>query len=104
MTLYEHIMCDVMAITKRRNTSRVAVRTHIGFTALLTKAHSRGRKRLIGRFLNAAKHNGTNERDSDCPNACKDEGSYKQPSLCLRNGSIRISRNGLYSHCLKRRM
>jgi hypothetical protein len=74
-----------------------------GHSALLTKAHSRSRKRLIGRLLNTAEHNGTNDRDGNCPNAGKDEGSHDRPSLCLRNGSIKISRKGPYSHCPKRR-
>jgi hypothetical protein len=47
-------------------------------------------KTLIGRLLNTTEHNGTNDCDGDCPNACKDEGSHDRPSLCLRNGSIRI--------------
>src|SRR5262249_12425827 len=75
-----------------------------GLTALVTKTHGRSRKRLIGRLLNTAKHNGTKNRDCDCRNAGKEEGSHKQPSLCLRNGSIGTSRNGLYSHCPKRRI
>src|SRR4030095_14874529 len=70
---------------------------------LLTKAHSRSRKRLIGRLLNPTERNCTYDRDGDCPNACKDEGSHDQPSLCLRDGSIRISRKGLYSHLSNRR-
>jgi hypothetical protein len=53
--------------------------------------------------LNTTEHNGTNDRDGDRPNACKNEGSHDRPSLCLRNGSIRISRKGLYSHWPKRR-
>jgi hypothetical protein len=70
-----------------------------GHSVLLTKAHSRSRKRLIGRLLNTTERNCTYDRDGDCPNACKDEGSHDQPSLCLRDGSIRISRKRLYSHC-----
>ena len=51
-----------------------------------TKAHSRSRKRLIGRLLNTTERNCAYDRDGDCPNACKDEGSHDQLSLCLRNG------------------
>jgi hypothetical protein len=50
-------------------------------SASLTKAHSRSRKRLIGRLLNTAEHNCAYDRDGDCRNACKDEGSHDRPSL-----------------------
>src|SRR5262249_36936551 len=83
---------------------RFGPKADIGLTALVTKTHGRSRKRLIGRLLNTAKHNGTKNRDCGCRNAGKEEGSHKQPSLCLHNGSIGTSRNGLYSHCPKRRI
>jgi hypothetical protein len=43
---------------------------------LLTKPHSRSRKRLIGRLLNAAEYKRSKDCDGDCPNARKDEGAW----------------------------
>jgi hypothetical protein len=34
------------------------------------------KKRLIGRLSNTTERNCTYDRDGDCPNACKDEGSH----------------------------
>jgi hypothetical protein len=47
-----------------------------GHSVLLTKTHSRSQKRLIGRLSNTTERNCTYDRDGDCPNACKDEGSH----------------------------
>jgi hypothetical protein len=76
----------------------------IGLTALLAKAHSRSRKCLIGRLLNAAEHKRANDRDSDCRNACRNEGSHDPPLPIYANGPIKMRGLGLYNHCPKRRM
>src|SRR5262245_24730568 len=55
-----------------------------GLSALRTKTHSRSRKCLIRRLLNAPQHKLTNECDDGCCNACKNEDPHDPPLSLLR--------------------